>query len=313
MGEADRYNEYKRPKQKFTLGQDGNNLMSLVIVNVTCFLILLTIQVIYFFFQQSPEVYNAGVIQWFEMPGSLTKFSERPWAILTYVFSDTGNNILRILGNLIWLAVFGSALQEYLGQGKLIPVYIYGGIAGGLVFLLCHYIIPELVPQQNHAGMIGANTGTMAVAAAIAALAPHHKFFQHIRGGVSLWIIMAIYVIIDIAGIKDKSVAHAFAHIAGAAAGFIFILLLKKDIDLSAWMNRLYHGATNLFNPDKKAKSRIKSRMYYDTGNRAPFHKKPSITQQRVDEILEKIHQKGYDKLSQEEKDILKKAAEEDL
>jgi hypothetical protein len=37
------------------------------------------------------------------------------------------------------------------------------------------------------------------------------------------------------------------------------------------------------------------------------------LTQQKVDEILEKIHQKGYHSLSEDEKEVLKRASKEDL
>ena len=52
--------------------------------------------------------------------------------------------------------------------------------------------------------------------------------------------------------------------------------------------------------------------MFYEAGNRLPFSKVHNVTQKRVDEILDKISQKGYEYLSNEEKEILKKASESD-
>ncbi|MBS1497488.1 MAG: rhomboid family intramembrane serine protease, partial [Bacteroidetes bacterium] len=43
-----------------------------------------------------------------------------------------------------------------------------------------------------------------------------------------------------------------------------------------------------------------------------PFTKSTNITQQRIDEILDKINQKGYHFLTDEEKQVLKKASEDD-
>ena len=34
--------------------------------------------------------------------------------------------------------------------------------------------------------------------------------------------------------------------------------------------------------------------MFYKTGNQKPFEKHSIVTQQRIDEILDKINQKGY-------------------
>ncbi len=70
-----------------------------------------------------------------------------------------------------------------------------------------------------------------------------------------------------------------------------------------------------MFNPERKRKPEktIKEKVFYKTGTTKPFIKKSLVTQQRIDEILDKINQKGYASLTEEEKSILKRAAEADL
>jgi len=315
MGESDRYTEYKKVKRpRFSLGQDGNALMGLFTLNVIFFLILMTAQVAYFFYQQTPELYNAQVVQWFELPANLTKLSERPWTILTYMFSDTGNNLMRIISNMIWLWAFGYILQEMTGNDKIIPIYIYGGVFGGLIFIAANYLIPPIHSQINNAALLGANAGTMAVAMATTALSPNHKFFTMIRGGIPIWVLMALYLFIDLVGVASVGAAYSLSHIAGATAGFVFVIFLHKGKDGSVWMNNFYSWFINLFNPNKKNKKPpAKEKVFYNTGGRSPYTKKAIITQQRVDEILDKINQRGYQFLTDEEKQILKKAADEDL
>lgn len=296
------------------MGQDGNALVGLFTLNVIFFLILLTVQVAYFFYQQTPELYNAQVVQWFELPASMTKLSERPWTILTYMFSDTGNNIIRILSNMLWLWAFGYILQEMTGNDKIIPIYIYGGVFGGIVFITANYFIPAIRPNIEYASLLGANAATMAVAMATTTLSPNHKFFTMIRGGISIWVLMLVYLFIDFAGVASMSATYSLSHIGGALAGFLFVVFLRKGKDGSVWMNNFYHWVMTLFNPNKKTKNTsAKDKLFYNTGNRSPYSKTSNITQQRVDEILDKINQRGYHFLTDEEKDILKKAAEEDL
>jgi membrane associated rhomboid family serine protease len=316
MGEADRYHEYKKPGARFRipLGQDGNALTALFTVNVIFFLILLTMQVVYFFFQQSPETYYAEVVQWFALPGSLTKLSERPWTLLTFMFSDAGVQLVRFISNMLWLWAFGYILQEMTGNDKIIPVYIYGGLAGGIVFIAAVNLLPGMHSYAGNYSLLGANASTMAVAMATTTLSPNHKFFTMIRGGISIWVLMAAYLIIDIAGVASAGAAYSLSHIAGALAGFLFVVFLRKGKDGSVWMNRFYNWLMNLFNPyKKKNKLSPKEKIFYNAGNRAPYNKSSNITQQRVDEILDKINQRGYHFLTDEEKQILKKAAEEDL
>ncbi len=315
MGESERYQEFKKIKRsRFTLGHDGNALVGLFTINVIFFLILLTAQVAYFFYQQTPELYNAQVVQWFELPANLTKLSEKPWTLLTYMFSDTGQNLIRIISNMLWLWAFGYILQEMTGNDKIIPIYIYGGVLGGIIFIAANYLIPPIHSQINQAALLGANAGTMAVAMATTTLSPNHKFFTMIRGGISIWVLMAVYLFIDLVGVSSMNAAYSLSHIGGALAGFLFVLFMRRGRDGSVWMNRLYDWFINLFNPNKKRGAHAtKNKVFYNTGNRSPFSKKAIITQQRVDEILDKINQRGYQFLTDEEKQILKKAADEDL
>ncbi|MDB5202160.1 MAG: rhomboid family intrarane serine protease [Ferruginibacter sp.] len=322
MGESDRYQEYRQPKPRFRLrfGDDNNALMAIFTLNVVFFLTLKLIEVIYYFYDQSSGDFNHGVVEWFALPANLTKLSERPWTILTFMFSENGTNmgnILRLAGNMLWLWAFGSLLQRMTGNDKILPVYIYGGVLGGIVFIIANYSIPALAPTLPTASLIGANAATMAVATATTTLHPNFKFFQQIRGGIPIWVLLAVYILIDLAGIAGlghPAAAHSLSHLGGALAGYLFIVLLRKGKDGSLWMNRLYHWFMNLFNPNKKGHdTSLKEKIFYDTGNRAPYSKKSIITQQRVDEILDKINQRGYHFLTDEEKEILKKAAEEDL
>lgn len=312
MGESERYPEYKRPRHRLTLGSDGNALVALFTINVIFFLLLITIQVVYYFFQANESSFNTQIVQYFEMPAGLTKLSERPWTILTHMFSHTG--VLHILSNMLWLWAFGFILQELTGNKKLIPVYIYGGLAGALVFILANYLIPPLKPFIGNTSLIGANAATMAVAVATTTLAPQYRFFRNLNGGIPIWVLTLIYIIIDFAGIASQSAAFSLSHLSGGLAGFIFVYMLRKERDGSVWMNNFYNWFMNLFNPNKNNNAgSLKEKVFYKSDGRKPYHKTSNITQQRVDEILDKINQKGYHFLTDDEKNILKRAAEEDL
>jgi membrane associated rhomboid family serine protease len=316
MGEADRYQEYKGKQAKrfkISFGDDGNALMNIVVLNVVFFLILLVIQVAVLMDNQGLEVFYAQVLRWFALPASFTKFTERPWTIITYMFSDSGTEVIRALSNMLWLWAFGYLLQQMAGNDKLIPIYIYGGVLGGIFFMAANYFIPTLRPTINDTALLGANAATVAVAMATTTLSPKYKFFSMIRGGISIWVLMAAYLIIDLAGVASSGAAYSLAHIGGAIAGFLFVVFLRKGRDGSVWMNKFYFWFINLFNPNSKGHSTApKDKFYYNTGSREPFTKTANITQQRVDEILDKINTKGYHFLTDEEKGILKKASEDE-
>lgn len=314
MGESDRYSDFQRPRRRLTLGDDNNALMGLFVLNTIFFLLLLVIEVTYNFFQKDGQVFNAQVVQYFQLPAQLSKLADHPWSVLTYMFTEV--RVLAFISNMLWLWAFGFILQELTGNKKLIPIYIYGGLLGAVFFIAANYIIPSLRFNIANNTLLGANASTMAIAVATTVLAPNFRFFRNIGGGIPIWVLTLIYVLIDLAGIATSSVAAAFsiAHLGGGLAGFLFVYMLRRGVDLGDWMHRFYNWFMNLFNPDRnKSKTTIREKVFYNADNRKPYKKTAHVTQQRVDEILDKINQKGYHFLTDEEKNILKRASEEDL
>ncbi len=310
MGESDRYTDYRIKKQRFTLGNPDNALMWLFAINVIFFLILQTIRVAINVNDHSDAVFYSQVTGNFQLPANLVSLSKKPWTIISFMFSDA--DLMRALSNMLWLWTFGSVLQNLTGNRKIIPVYLYGGFAGAVFFIAAVYLIPTNRAIIDSLGLFGANASVMAVAVAATAIAPNYRFFRHIRGGISIWILTLIYVAIDLSAVAQGPAALTIAHIGGAAAGFVFVKMLKNNMDGSEWMNNFYNWFINLFNPNKKVqKNSIKERVFYNTGTRSPYQKTSNVTEQRVDEILDKISQQGYSTLTKEEKDILKRASED--
>ncbi len=310
MGESDRYTDYKIKKYRFTLGQPDNALMWLFVFNVAFVLILLTIKVAISVNDNSDAVFYSQVVGWFSLPADFTKLMNRPWTILSFMFSDT--ELFRAVSNMLWLWAYGGILQNLTGNKKLIPVYLYGGFAGAVFFIIATYSIPTNTANVDSATLLGANAAVMAVAVAATLLAPNYRFFRHIRGGIPIWVLTLIYIAIDLAGVAAQPAAHPIAHIGGGFAGFVFVRLLHNKVDGSIWMNNLYSWFINLFNPGKRNRSKpVKEKIFYDTGSRTPYHRTANVTEQRIDEILDKINQKGYNHLTKEEKEILKRASED--
>ncbi|MEO6838459.1 MAG: rhomboid family intramembrane serine protease [Ginsengibacter sp.] len=309
MGESERYMD--RRLRKITLGDDNNALMALVGINALIFISFGLIQIIYYLTQSSTSAFHYEILRWFIIPAKLTSLSTLPWTVFTYMFVHVG--VIYTVINMLWLWVFGTILQDLSGNSKIIPVYIYGGLAGAVVFIAASYAFPDLRNQIEYSFMLGGNAAIMAIAIATTTLSPDYRLFKMLNGGIPLWILTALYIVIDVAG--SEGTANKLAHLGGGFIGFLFVVSLRRGYDWSLWMNRVYDWFLNLFNPDKKTfqKEKIKEKVFYNTGGQKPFVKRPVITQQRIDEILDKINQKGFNHLSDEEKNILKKARETDF
>jgi membrane associated rhomboid family serine protease len=298
-------------RKKMLLGQDGNALVQLVVVNAVLFVILQFIYCIYLLEHLNMTAYQTNVVDWFVLPASLDRLSSRPWTVLTYMFTE--QHLFRFIGNMFWLWCFGYILQDLTGNRKLVPIYLYGGVAGAAFFVLAYAVFPRLQTQLPNAELLGSNAAIIAIAVATTTVAPDYRIFPMINGGIPLWILTLLYVLINFSSISYGDSGAYVANLAGAGAGFFFIYRLRRGHDGSIWINRFFDWCNELFNPDKKKKGRSpKDEFYYKVSGTQPFKKIPNVTQQRIDEILDKINQQGVRFLTDEEKEILKRAADEE-
>src|SRR6202165_5984332 len=126
-------------RHRLSIGQDGNALTMLIAINLIVFVILAFIKVVYFFSegdQQVATVFYKGFFEWVTLPADFHKFLTQPWTLCTYMFVHDPRNVWHIIGNLLWLWAFGYILQVLTGNRKLIPVFLYGALAGALAYML---------------------------------------------------------------------------------------------------------------------------------------------------------------------------------
>lgn len=305
----------QRNRLKLSIGQDGNALTMLLVINLAIFAVLAFIKVVYYFsFAEQGKIYfEEQIFRWFALPADMNTFLTRPWTLLTHMFVHSTDSIWHIVGNMLWLWTFGYILQDFTGNKKLVPLYIYGGLAGALAYALAFNFIMPLQASLGNSYAVGASAAVMSIAIATTTLAPGYRIFPMLNGGIPLWVITIIFLIIDLATIPIDNPGGHIAHLAGAAMGYVFVMALQRGKDWGAWMNNFIDWVNDLFNPDKPKKGvSPKTTLYYNSKVQ-PYKKANILTQQRVDEILDKISQKGYGSLTDDEKEMLKRASHEDL
>jgi len=303
----------QRRKNRLGIGQDGNALITLLAIHLIVFVLLSFTKVIYYFSsgQEGLNLYHQNILSWVTLPAYLPDLLSRPWTLITHFFTHDG--VWHLLGNMLWLWAFGHILQDLSGNKKIIPIFLYGAFAGALAFIISFNIIPALKEELISAKALGASAGVMAVAIATTVLAPGYRIFPMINGGIPLWVVTMIFVIIDLATIPYNNPGGHIAHLAGAGMGFLFVVMLRNGKDGSIWINNFFDWVNNLFNPEKPKKNKpVKKQLFYKS-TVSPYKKTTIITQQRIDEILDKIGQKGYESLTPDEKEILKQASKEEF
>lgn len=298
--------------RKVFFGADNDALIRIIIINILITAMLFFIRSIYQLSDIDLAKFQSEIAAWFVLPASAAKWLTRPWTLLTFMFSHI--DIWSLIANMLWLWAFGFIIQSLFGSRKLAPLYIYGGVAGAVTYMLCSNLFPSLASHASVMSLSGANACVMAIAVAATVAAPGYRIFPMLNGGIPLWVLTLIYAVISFAGTSFANPAAYGAELAGAGMGYLYINRLNRGYDPGRWMNRLYDWFFDLFNPEKETRREaVKQRIFYDTHGKPPFEKKATLNQDRIDEILDKINKTGYRSLSFDEKDILRRASEEEL
>ncbi len=297
-------------RRKISLGQDGNSLVLLIVLNVLIYIVLTFVKLVFMSNGSTAEVFEARVLSMMSVPAQPVIFGSRPWTLLVYMF--THYSLLDLISSMIWLWGFGYILQDLTGNKKLIPVYLYGGLAGSVFFLLTVNLIPALHANVNSVfPLLGAGPALMAVALAATTLAPRYRVFPMIN--IPLWVLTIAFVVVRIISVGYSNPGHLSALVAGGAIGALFAWQLQRGNDWGEWMSEVVNWTNNLFNPNRKTLKDPPGKQLFYKSHQKPFEKTPHVTQQRIDELLDKINSRGYHSLTDEEKAFLKKASREEF
>ena len=233
-----------------------------------------------------------------EMPASLSVLLTQPWAVFSYMFLHTA--FFHVLFNMLWFYWFGEIFVLYLGDKKILPLYILGGLAGAVIYLLAYNLLPVFKPQADISMMLGASASVFAIVFAAATLNPDYEIRLMFLGIVKIKYIAVVSLLLDIINIPYGNAGGYIAHIGGALSGYLYIKSLQGGFDFTSPFNKLFDGVANLF----KRKSNIKV-TYKSDSQTAEKTSRSKNEQQKVDDILDKIARSGYDSLTKEEKDFL--------
>jgi len=278
----------------------------LIIVNVAVFLLINSLTIIYFFSNQSLVIgsLQEAFIRNITLPLSIQRLIYKPWTLITYMFSQEG--LLHIFWNMVALYWFGKLLSYYTATKKIIPLYILGGIAGGLATILTFAIVPKFHPYAFNT-LIGASASVTAIIVATATLIPEVKINLLLIGPVKLLYVAVFVIFIDVLNVaSEANVGGNISHLGGALMGYVFIVQYKKGRDMSKWINRFFDWVKGLFKRGPRGTMKI---VHKKPVSDEEFNINRKANQQTVDEILDKISKSGYESLTKAEKDILHKAS----
>lgn len=281
-------------------------LVRLILINAGVFLLLKTIYV-FLWAAQSTHIYSWLVLH-LAMPAEGSLLLQRPYTLITYFFTHEG--FWHILFNMLFLYWFGRILQEFLGDRRLVALYVLGGLAGGLFYFLLYNVLPPLQPVRPVTMLLGASASVYAIVVGAATLRPTYTVHLLLLGPVQIRWIAVFFVLLSFIEIGSANTGGNFAHLGGSLMGYLYIKSLQKGTDLGAWITFILDKAGRLFSPKPRLKVHrppLEKVRTHNTARRAANENQgaSSSLQDEIDRILDKISEQGYDSLTPEEKQKL--------
>lgn len=310
----------KERMPRLSLGEEKNMVTQLLILNITVFILLYFIRIIYQMEDYGVPAFNRDVLSNTHVSADPMLLLQKPWTIITAQFAHI--QFWDIFSNGVWLFCFGSLLQNISGHRLVVPLYIFGSLTGFAFYITGMNLVPAFKPLVAGSGIMGAGAGVMALAVGVTVLAPNNRVFPLLmKGGMPVWIITLIYLalnglaIFSSTGISYTSLLYTLG---GAFMGYMFIAQFKRGYNWGNGINNLFFAISHLFHPKsireaRKAETPAPGAPFRARTSPAPFTKvgAPSVSEQKVNEILDKINAEGMESLTPEEKETLLRASKE--
>lgn len=281
----------------------GSVTLVLVVVNVLVYLVQLLVQ-------NWAPLYPFDRTFALSLPG--IRHGEL-WQLITFQFLHGG--VLHLLLNCWALFLFGRELEEFLGRATFLKLYLFSGVLGGLVQLLCAL----LAPRYFGGLLVGASAGVFGLVAAYAALFPEREFtvlvFFIIPVTLRAKMLLFWGAVIALVGAVTPrgNVAHA-AHLGGMLGGLLFLNLARPAATALGGAGALWDRLRFRWRrpPPPPSGSAHWQRLEWDApvpGHRASTSSRPDqFMAKEVDPILDKIAAHGIQSLTAEERQVLEQA-----
>lgn len=219
-------------------------------------------------------------------------FEGRVWEFITFQFLHAG--VIHIVFNSIGLYFFGPWMERYWGAAKFLAFYLISGIGGGVL-----YTVLVFAGVLTDRGIVGASAGLYGMLVGIAVIAPNLRvrlLFPPIELSMRrmAMLVLGIAVVVVITNIGGNDGGEA-GHLGGAMFGY----LLMKFPWLLNWCGRRDRDVEIIRPKAFSRKSEPKLRPRVDL-------RKDS----EIDLILDKISRDGFASLTDEEREKLHKASQ---
>lgn len=241
------------------------------------------------------------------VPAALDRLVWRFWTPIVYMFVHF--DFWHIVGNMLWLYFMGQMFLMVFDNKQLVGTYILGGLSGALLYVLSYNLFPAFRLALPLATCVGASAAVTAIVIAICVMRPNMEIRIFGIIPMSLKWLGIIYIGFDLLQITGSNAGGHIAHLGGAIFGALFAWRYLQGKDITKWFNNLIDWFVTILPSSSKSGDKKKMRVVYNENVRdmsdSDFNRMKAENQKRMDEILDKISQSGYQSLTKDEKEFL--------
>ncbi|MFB6342513.1 rhomboid family intramembrane serine protease [Saccharicrinis sp. FJH62] len=277
----------------------GSIVTRILYVNIGVFIFLRLADVVFTLFglETNQWIYPLNLV---EISADLNVLMTKPWTVITYMFAQF--DFLHILFNMLIFYWFGRFFLTIYNEKQLLGLYITGGLAGALLYILAYNFIPFYSKDLTRE-MLGASASVLAIVVAVAVTAPNNEINLIFIGPVKMKYLALFTVVIDLISVTGDNAGGHIAHLGGAAWGWMYVMAFQKGNDMGKFVNIIIDSIVSIFKPKRK-KMKVKwNRPVTDIDQE--YRDQRAAKEHEIDAILEKIKKSGYDSLTKDEKQKL--------
>lgn len=227
-----------------------------------------------------------------------------PWQLVTYMFLHGGFG--HLFFNMLALWMFGMELENMWGSKQFLIYYVLCGLGAAVTNLVVPFLLGGEAPT------IGASGAVFGVLVAFGMLFPNRPIYLYFLLPIKAKFFVAAYILLELFyGVfgMASGIAH-FAHLGGAAVGFVYTSLLMRGTTFIDVLKKLMGPPTPSSRHTRRTgEEDILDAKFFDINTGEPLDREGEMSQEVIDAILDKINTSGYQSLTDEEKKILTEAS----
>jgi hypothetical protein len=209
---------------------------------------------------------------------------------------------------MVALYFFSSTLEAYIGVAEFLLIYVAGLLGGNALSMVVH-------KHDSAYSSVGASGAVFSIIFSSIALFPGMKIGLFLLPfSFPAWLFGLAYVLFSIYGIRSRAdnIGHD-AHLGGALTGMLLSILLHPSALRDNWATILVIAVPAIafiFIIIKKPEVLLIDNVFYKKSRHLTQEDRYNLQkrnkQEELDRVLEKIHAKGMNALSEKEKRLLK-------